>query len=130
ATTFKNLYPATKCEVIYCPAAMPELVCHDRAQVRADLSTPENTVLVIQVSRLERWKGQLLHLEALAKLRNLTGWMAWFVGGAQRPPEAHYLEELKSRSHQLKISQRVRFLGQRSDVPRLLAAADIHCQPN
>jgi glycosyltransferase involved in cell wall biosynthesis len=30
----------------------------------------------------------------------------------------------------LKIDKRVRFLGQRSDVRRLLAAADIYCQPN
>jgi glycosyltransferase involved in cell wall biosynthesis len=130
AATLKNLYPAAECEVVYCPVAMPELAHHDRAAVRADLSTPENTVLVIQVSRLERWKGHLLHLEALGKLRDLTEWMAWFVGGVQRPPEAHYLEELKTRTNQLKISQRVRFLGQRPDVPRLLAAADIHCQPN
>src|SRR3989442_10685285 len=28
------------------------------------------------------------------------------------------------------IEDRVMFLGQRSDVPRILAAADIHCQPN
>ena len=30
----------------------------------------------------------------------------------------------------LVLSDRVCFLGQRRDVPRLLAAADIHCQPN
>src|SRR5262249_45899090 len=28
------------------------------------------------------------------------------------------------------IAGRVRFLGQRADVPRLMAAADIFCQPN
>jgi glycosyltransferase involved in cell wall biosynthesis len=28
------------------------------------------------------------------------------------------------------VADRVRFLGQRTDVPALLAAADIHCQPN
>ena len=26
--------------------------------------------------------------------------------------------------------ERVRFLGQRSDIPDVLGAADIHCQPN
>jgi glycosyltransferase involved in cell wall biosynthesis len=30
----------------------------------------------------------------------------------------------------LRIADRVRFAGQRDDVPRLLAAADLHCQPN
>jgi glycosyltransferase involved in cell wall biosynthesis len=28
------------------------------------------------------------------------------------------------------LGDRVRFLGERTDVPNLLAAADIHCQPN
>ena len=28
------------------------------------------------------------------------------------------------------VADRVRFLGQRSDVPRLMAAADVFCQPN
>ena len=28
------------------------------------------------------------------------------------------------------LAERVRFLGERADVPDLLGAADIHCQPN
>ena len=56
--------------------------------------------------------------------------MSWQVGGAQRPHELRYLEELKQHAARLGIASRVRFLGERSDVPRLLAAADIHCQPN
>jgi glycosyltransferase involved in cell wall biosynthesis len=48
----------------------------------------------------------------------------------QRPHEAQYLQELLSTADALGIAERVRFLGQRSDVSRLLAAADIHCQPN
>jgi glycosyltransferase involved in cell wall biosynthesis len=52
------------------------------------------------------------------------------VGGSQRPREAAYFEELQASAMSAGISDRVRFLGQRSDVPRLLAAADIFCQPN
>jgi glycosyltransferase involved in cell wall biosynthesis len=37
---------------------------------------------------------------------------------------------LRARARSLGIAERVRFLGQRGDVPRLLDAADIHCQPN
>jgi glycosyltransferase involved in cell wall biosynthesis len=60
----------------------------------------------------------------------VTGWLLWVAGGAQRPHEAQYLKELEALATQLGIRARVRFLGQRSDVPRLLRAADIHCQPN
>jgi glycosyltransferase involved in cell wall biosynthesis len=130
AGAVKNLFPDVGFEVVYCPVVATDFPFQERSQVRAELSTPDDAVVVIQVSRLERWKGHLLHLEALGKLRNDPRWVAWIVGGVQRPQEARYLAELKSRAAQLNIADRVRFLGQRSDVPRLLAAADIHCQPN
>src|SRR4029077_2024641 len=41
-----------------------------------------------------------------------------------------YLEALRAEAAALGIAPRVNFLGQRGDVARLLAAADIHCQPN
>src|SRR5262249_34060399 len=96
----------------------------------AELNTAEDATVIIQVSRMERLKGQALHLEALVMLRDLPGWVCWQVGGAQRPQEIKYLEELKSAAVRLGIAERVHFLGQRSDIPRLLAAADIYCQPN
>jgi glycosyltransferase involved in cell wall biosynthesis len=52
------------------------------------------------------------------------------VGGAQRAHEARYLEALRAEAVALGIGSRVNFLGQRGDVARLLAAADIQCQPN
>ena len=36
---------------------------------------------------------------------------------------------LKTRAVSLGIADRVRFVGQRADVPQLMAAADIFCQP-
>jgi glycosyltransferase involved in cell wall biosynthesis len=52
------------------------------------------------------------------------------AGGPQKGGEAAYLAELRHRAVKLGVGDRVRFLGQRSDVPRLLAASDILCQPN
>jgi glycosyltransferase involved in cell wall biosynthesis len=132
AQTLPSLYPGVRTEVVYCPVAPMQhsYTNADRAATRAELKTPEDATVIIQVSRMEPWKGHLLHLEALSKLKDLPGWMCWQVGGAQRPGEARYLSKLKAAAIQLGIGDRVRFLGQRSDVPRLLAAADIHCQPN
>ena len=78
---------------------------------------------------MQAWKGHLLHLHALAEIRKLD-WVCWFAGGAQRAEEDRYAEELRSTAERLGIADRVRFLGQRSDIPKLLAAADIFCQPN
>ena len=37
---------------------------------------------------------------------------------------------MKAATERLGIADRVKFLGQRADVPRLMAAADVYCQPN
>src|SRR5262249_40040296 len=53
-----------------------------------------------------------------------------FVGGPQRPPEVEFQTDLEAAAARWGIAGRVRFLGQRSDVSRLMAAADVYCQPN
>jgi len=136
ARTLPNIYPHVRTEVIYYPVAPPEEPYSDehratnRAIMRAELQTPENAIVIIQMSRMEAWKGHALHLEALGILKDLPGWVCWQVGGAQRAEEVEYFEDLKRTAHRSGIEKRIRFLGQRADVPRLLAAADIHCQPN
>ena len=123
--------PRVPCTVVYYPVApAPGLSQAERAAVRAEFGAAPETVVVIQVSRMEQWKGHRLHLNALARLNGVSGWTCWMVGGAQRPHEARYLEGLRAEAAALGIGSRVSFLGQRSDVARLLAAADIHCQPN
>ena len=134
--------PRVPCEVVYCPVApAPGVSQADRAAVRAELGAAPEAAVVIQVSRMEEWKGHRLHLNALARLAGVPGvsdggsgggsrWTCWIVGGAQRAHEARYLEALRAEAAALGIGSRVNFLGQRGDVARLLAAADIHCQPN
>ncbi len=127
-----NLYDKINSVTLYCPVVYPNISdrAHIRSAVRAELKTPDDAVVIIQTARLERWKGQTLLVSALGELRNLPGWVCWIAGGSQRPHEAEYLRQLQSLAQQLGIAERVQFLGQRTDVPRLLAAADIHCQPN
>jgi len=52
------------------------------------------------------------------------------VGGAQRPEEQSYQERLRAQVAGWGLTDRVRFLGQRGDVPRLLTGADVFCHPN
>src|SRR5262249_49606163 len=128
----RNLFPDARAAVWYCTVAPSPSTHSDscRRKVRAALDTPEDAVVIVQASRLEPWKGHQLLLEALAKLAPLSGWVCWIAGGPQLPGEDAYLAELRQPSDRLGVTGRVRWLGQRSDVPSLLAAADIHCQPN
>lgn len=116
---------------VYYPVVPPAgLEGGSRPHARTELATSADKVVIIQTSRMERYKGHLMHLEALGQLRSDAAWICWIVGGAQRAHELAYVEELKAKAASLGIDDRVTFLGQRADVGRLLKAADIHCQPN
>jgi glycosyltransferase involved in cell wall biosynthesis len=132
AQSLCTVYPNAPVDVLHCPVVLPKSrgCDSDRASVRAELHTPPEATVIIQASRMEAWKGHTLHLQALGMLRHLPNWLCWQVGGAQRPHEARYVEKLKRLAAQHGVADRIRFLGERSDVARLMAAADIHCQPN
>jgi len=132
AATLENLYPRVPKKVRYLPVQASSAAAGpgERERVRAELGTGEQNVVIVQACRMEEWKGHRLLLEALGRLKAVPGWVLWIAGGAQRPHEVRYLAELEAQASRLGIRERVRFLGQRSDVPRLLRAADIHCQPN
>jgi glycosyltransferase involved in cell wall biosynthesis len=132
AATLDTLYPGLPVGVQYYPidVASPSLTADERRSLRAELGATDEHVVVIQASRMEPWKGQRRLLAALARVDRSLPWLAVEVGGAQRPAEHAYRAALERQAADLGILDRVRFLGQRSDVPRLLSAADVHCQPN
>ncbi len=131
AATLPRLYPDAPFRVVRYPVRAPDLDrAGARAAVRAELGAGPGEVVIVSACRLERWKGHGLLLAALGRLRDTPGWSAWLAGGVQRPHERAYLDELSAAADAAGVAGRVRFLGQRADVPRLYAAADVHCQPN
>lgn len=130
-STVANLYPGMGAEVVYAPLPLvdPPETAQWRATVRRQLGVDDDRAVILQVSRFEWWKGHLLHLDALARLK-FRNWVCWMVGGPQNPTDQRQYEEVRGAAERLGLADRVRFLGQRSDVPQLLAGADIFCQPN
>lgn len=86
---------------------------------RASLGLPDGPLVGV-FSRLARWKGQHVLLEALAKT---PGIQAILVGSALFGEDS-YERELYELVEKYQLSDRVRFLGQRSDVMQLMAAVD------
>ncbi len=126
-------FPGARLETIYYPLSLPADVSHDlpsRNEIRRSLDTAPDDLVIVQVGRLEPWKGNREALEALASLRDVNGWTYWMVGGPQRALDERYFSELKDIALRTGISDRVRFAGERRDVAALLQAADIYCQPN
>ena len=132
AREFRGSFSSIPIEVVYYPVASPTISCLrvDRAAVRSEFTTPTEAVVVVHSSRMQEWKGHRLLLQAASRIKSNSQWILWFVGGAQRELEQSYLASLRATAAELGIEDRVRFLGQRDDVDRLLAASDIHCQPN
>jgi glycosyltransferase involved in cell wall biosynthesis len=118
-------------EVVYCPVAPPRVYSEaERLAARAEFETPADAVVIVHASRMQEWKGHRLLLEAARELRGAGHWIVWIVGGPQREFESRYFDGLRELVAAYEIADRVRFLGERRDVDRLLSAADIHCQPN
>ncbi len=119
-------------EVTYHPVPDQHLplTAEERANVRQRAATAADAVVIVQVARMEPYKGHLHNFKALARLKHLPQWVLWVVGGAQRPREQRYLELLKDQARELGIGERVRFLGERRDVGSLLSASDIFSHPN
>jgi len=128
--TLAALFPGVPAEVVHPAVPAPADHAAERAAVRAELGTDDEAVVILQASRMEPWKGHRPHLEALARLGDRPRWSCWMAGGARRPHERRHAEEMRALAERLGIGGRVRWLGERTDVPRLLAAADLLCQPN
>jgi glycosyltransferase involved in cell wall biosynthesis len=130
AGTTPRLFPQLQPSVYYCPVPTRTPESGERGQVRAELGITADRVVILQAARMQAWKGQREHLLSLAKLKDLPQWVAVLAGGPQRPSEVEYFKDLQSLALDLGIQTRVKFLGQRQDVPRLLSAADLYFQPN
>ncbi len=77
-------------------------------------------------TRLQRWKGVHVFLDAAAKVARSYAHVCFVViGGALFDLEKHYPLQLHQQVERLKLSEVVRFLGFRADVLRFYAAADI-----
>jgi glycosyltransferase involved in cell wall biosynthesis len=124
--------PNVETEVVYGPmsqaASRPEGA--SRGEIRAALQTPATDTVVVMASRLDAMKGHRVLLSALEQLRTVPDWTCWIVGGPQSADEETYERELRRAVRVFDLERRVRFTGQRRDVPAILGAADIYCQPN
>jgi glycosyltransferase involved in cell wall biosynthesis len=93
--------------------------------VRRELGLADGTAAVGLVARLDHWgKGHKEFFTALASLKDRYPVQGLVIGGGRRETEMRQL------AVEMGLEERVRFLGQRDDVPDLLAALDIFVLPS
>lgn len=101
-----------------------------RGAIRADLETPDDALVIVQVGRLDPYKGHRMLIDAVARLPRSIDWRCWLVGGADTPLQRRYLADLEQAAVSGGVRDRIRFAGARYDIGSVLAAADIFCHPN
>jgi glycosyltransferase involved in cell wall biosynthesis len=95
-----------------------------RRAVRREMGLAETARLILTVGRLERQKGYDYLIPAIPHVaREFEDvWFVWVGDGQQR-------ESLLKQVKDYRIVERVRLLGRRSDVPRLMKSADLFVFP-
>jgi glycosyltransferase involved in cell wall biosynthesis len=136
----RSTAPGARLEVVHNPVDLerfdPERI--DRDQVRSRLGAAGGRRLLLGVvAQLSPWKGQDTAIEALASLRDegvdahllLIG-SAKFVAQATRFDNRGYVAGLHKLVADLRLQDRVSWLGEREDVPELMRALDVLLLPS
>lgn len=89
----------------------------DRPALRRELGIPEGQMAIVNVGRFVRDKGQDLLVQAMARLN--TPATLYLVGGT----DTAFGQEVQALARD---NPRVKLLGYRADVPRLLPAFDLY----
>ncbi len=101
----------------------PNLVNGDRMlKMAQNWRIPEVSTVVLLPGRLTRWKGQLVMIEAMARMARKDVYCV-LVGDDQGRVE--YRQELEDLIHDHHLEERVRIIGHCDDMPTAYMIADV-----
>ena len=102
----------------------------DPGPAREDLGIAADAPVLICVARVFPPKGQARLIRALGLLKAEIPNLKLLIVGQDYPPGSHYSDELRALAAEQGVADNVIFTGLRSDVPRLMAAADVMAMPS
>lgn len=97
-----------------------------RAELLAELGLDEEAFLILNIGRQVAQKGQIHAIRAMPSVLDQVPSAAFVSAGSEGGATAVLREDID----RLGIDDRVRFLGVRDDIPRLLAAGDVFVFPS
>jgi glycosyltransferase involved in cell wall biosynthesis len=96
-----------------------------RGAVRAELGLPDDAPVIGWAGRLDRKKRVEDFLHAAAIVRRSHAEARFLVVGGPDAFMPEYADELRALATELELDGAARFLGDRADLPRLLAGLDV-----
>lgn len=101
-----------------------------RSEVRRELGIPDGAPVVVTVCRLFPEKGPAELIKSCAALREDFPDIRLVIAGIDVTPDHRFSDELDGLVADLSMGDSVTFAGQRDDIPRLMAAADVFAMPS
>jgi len=86
--------------------------------------------VILSVARLFPAKGQSELIRAFAEVKREMPEARLIIAGQDYPPGLGYSLTLKSLVAQLGLTDAIRFVGHRKDIPRLMAACQVFALPS
>jgi glycosyltransferase involved in cell wall biosynthesis len=117
-------------------AAVPNAVEVDKfaagpkGPAKARVGAPPGRPLALMLANLSPHKGQETAIRTAAALKARGVEVHFWLAGVERGGAAAYTARLQSLIAELGVADRVRLLGQRTDAPELLRAADLFLLPS
>ncbi|WP_226482525.1 glycosyltransferase family 4 protein [Natrinema amylolyticum] len=102
----------------------------DGGTVREELGVADDVPIVGTVGNVNPVKGHEYLLRAIARVRDRVGPIAVPIAGKLLESRREYADRLRRLRARLGLEGTVRFLGHRSDVPRLLSSFDVFVLPS
>jgi glycosyltransferase involved in cell wall biosynthesis len=125
----KNGVDPGRIELVYLGVDIEQLrgrVTRSREAIRAELGVAPHQLLVLMVGNIRAWKGQREVIEALRLLPGrVRQRLRVCFAGATASVDEKYAADLRNDIESADLTGCVSFLGSRSDVADLYAAADI-----
>ncbi|MES2439034.1 MAG: glycosyltransferase family 4 protein [Verrucomicrobiota bacterium] len=85
----------------------------------------EGRIPLLMPARLTRWKGQVDFIELIAKLIKLGRPVHGLIVGEPHPKKLAFLDELKALAATRGVSDRLSFLGHRSDLREIMSVSTL-----
>lgn len=112
--------------VVHNGLVLPVSSAGNSRAIREEFGIPEGAAIVVMATRLQRWKGVHVFLDAAALVAGHYPQVYFIiVGGTLFGLERDYPVQLKDQVERLSLGQVVRFVGFQSDVRPFYLAADI-----
>jgi glycosyltransferase involved in cell wall biosynthesis len=93
--------------------------------IKHEIDIPEDSIVIGIIGNIREWKGQEYFVRALLSLGDKYKNMYGLVIGGHAAEDEEYLNHLRTLAESSDACRRVKFLGFRDDIPKLLNIFDI-----